>query len=113
MRTSASGSDRPAVYHLRFRRSLAAGTLTAQLDTNTHAPGRLTVDDDDRHPCLYDHLQRLLSALQALGHQAAIEVADSDRRVWMRAQPSIRRSPTRALKTRAWSGAPSEPISRA
>lgn len=62
-----------AVTHLL----LAPGTPLAQLDIDTHAPGRLAVDDDDRHPCLYDHLQRLLAALQALGHQAAINVADS------------------------------------
>jgi len=40
------------------------------------AAGLLPVADDDRHPCLYDHLQRVLGALQELGHQAAIDVLD-------------------------------------
>jgi hypothetical protein len=40
------------------------------------ASGGLPVVNDERHLCLYDHLQRLLSALVGIVHDAAINVND-------------------------------------
>jgi ABC-type transporter Mla subunit MlaD len=47
-----------------------------QIDTRMHALGTLPVDEDERHGCLYDHLQQLLTALQSLGYDTRIDVLD-------------------------------------
>ncbi len=47
-----------------------------ELQTHMHAGGDLPVDDDERHGCLYDHLQAVLAALQSLNHVTSIDVLD-------------------------------------
>jgi hypothetical protein len=58
--------------HLLQRPDLPHG----QLETHVHLPEHLPVAADERHGCLYDHLQLLLGALNDLGCHAAIDVAD-------------------------------------
>ncbi len=65
------GSDTAAT-HLLLARELPE----SQLQTCTHPAGRMPVADDERHPCLYDHLQHLLAALRDLGHDPMIDVVD-------------------------------------
>lgn len=55
---------------------LLARGIEPQLTTDTHPRGHLPVHADDRHACLYHHLQRLLADLRKLGHEPTIDVVD-------------------------------------
>lgn len=61
-----------AVTHLL----LAPGNRHGVLKQHEHRTHELPVADDERQLILYDHLQRLLSALTDAGHQASVDVGD-------------------------------------
>lgn len=65
--------DRTHATHL----VLARGQDEAEPVTREHDAGAMPVADDDRHPCLYDHLQQLLDALHRAGHDAHVDVVDA------------------------------------
>lgn len=60
-----------AVTHL-----LLAPAAGAELVQRRHAAHELPVADDERHTCLYDHLQELQAALGRDGHEARIDIGD-------------------------------------
>jgi hypothetical protein len=55
---------------------LTPASVESGLIQLTHPAHALPVAEDERHLCLYDHLQQLLVALRHAGHDATIEVDD-------------------------------------
>lgn len=55
---------------------LAPGSSEASLTQQRHAPHELPVAEDERHLCLYDHLQRFLAVLADAGLDPQIDIAD-------------------------------------
>ena len=47
-----------------------------ELHTRMHPIGELSLEDDERPGCLYEHLQHVLAALQSLSCDARIDVLD-------------------------------------
>lgn len=56
--------------------ALLADTPGGELSTSTHPAAAMPVAADERHGCLYDHLDHLLALLQNQGHSAAIRLDD-------------------------------------
>lgn len=55
---------------------LLAPAAEPELTQRQHEAHELPVAEDERHLCLYDHLQYLLAALVRGGHEPQIDVAD-------------------------------------